>query len=117
MGNYCELVLYVGRCHADGLPPGRFFPGDDDPYSRKRMSEALRTIEKYLLPSQNWGLIIDYNELVSTNADADALAEHARRVFPHAQEIIEPHQCIHGKIIFGRKIRFANCSESDADTI
>ncbi len=117
MKRYCELVLYVGRCHADGLPPGRFSPLSEDPYSRKRISDALRTIEKYLLPSQKWGLIIDYDGLVKDNEEADDLADYAKKAFPGAREIIEPHQCIHGKIIFGRKIRFDNCGEEDADGI
>ena len=32
-------------------------------------------------------------------------------------EVLEPHQCIHGKIIFSRKIRFPGCSEKDVETI
>lgn len=113
MNHYCELVLYVGRCHADGLPPGRFSGESDNPYFRERISTALGTIGRYLLPSQKWGLIIDYDHLVKDNAQADALAEFALRTFPRAKEVIEPHQCIHGKIIFSRKIRFGGCSEQD----
>jgi hypothetical protein len=117
MNRYCELVLYVGRCHADGLPPGRFSGEHDNPYSRARLTAALRTIGRYLLPSHKWGLIIDYDHLVKDNAEADALAEFAARAFPHAREIIEPHQCIHGKIIFSRKIRFDACVEQEVATV
>jgi hypothetical protein len=115
--SYCELVLYVGRCHADGLPAGRFPATLTDPYSMKRMSDALKTIERYLRPTQRWGLVIDYNSLVSSNAEADRLAGHALKHFPYATEVLEPHQCIHGKIIFSRKIRYPGCSEEAADAI
>ncbi|MGO9612217.1 MAG: hypothetical protein ACLPX5_04195 [Dissulfurispiraceae bacterium] len=117
MSNYCEIVLYVGRCLCDGLMPGRFYSENDDPYSLRRIADALRTIEKYLLPSQNWGLIIDYNNLVKDNIEADKLVEHAKRNFPNAREIIEPYVCIHGRIVFARKIRIDGCLEGDADDI
>jgi hypothetical protein len=114
MRNYCELVLFVGRCLSDGLAPGRFDPENSDPFSLNRISVAQRTIERYLLPFQSFGLIIDYNDLVNDNGEADRLMEHAKRHFPNATEIIEPHMCIHGRIIFARKIRFAHCGENDA---
>lgn len=116
-GHYCELVLYVGRCHADGLPAGRFPAAPTDPYSVKRMSDALTTIERYLRPAQRWGLIIDYNSLVSSNAEAERLAAHALEHFGAATEVLEPHQCIHGRIIFSRKIRIPGCSGEDADSV
>jgi len=114
---YCELVVYVGRCHADGLPAGRFPAALTDPYSVKRMSDARKTIERYLIPTQRWGLIIDYHSLVSSNAEADRLALYILKRVPSAMEVLEPHQCIHGKIIFSRKIRFPGCSEKDVETI
>jgi hypothetical protein len=117
MSSYCELVLYVGRCLSDGLMPGRFFPENRDPFSLKRISVAHRTIERYLLPFQSFGLIIDYNDLVNDNAEADMLVEYAKKHFQNATEIIEPHMCIHGRIIFARKIRFDHCCENDADGI
>ncbi len=117
MANYCELVLYLGRCPSDGLPEGRFYPDNKDPFSINRIGSAIRIIERYLLPSQNWGLIVDYNNLVKDNAEADKLAEHAKRCFNGSQEIIEPHMCMHGRIIFARKIRFDNCYEKDAGSI
>jgi hypothetical protein len=117
MRNYCELVLYVGRCLADGLMPGRFYPGNSDPVSLNRTSIAHRTIERYLLPFQSFGLIIDYNDLVNNNDEANNLVEYAKKQFRNATEIIEPHMCIHGRIIFARKIRFDHCCENDADGI
>ena len=117
MSNYCELVLYVGRSLSNGLAPGRFYPENHDPFSLNRISVALRTIEIYLLPSQSFGLIIDYNELVKDNGEADKLIEYADKHFQNATEIIQPHMCIHGRIIFARKIRFDHCSENDADGI
>ncbi len=117
MSNYCELSLYTGRCLSNGLAPGRFYPGNKDVFSLNRISVALRTIERYLLPFQNWGLIIDYNGLVKDNTEADLLVEYAKRHYNQVREIIEPHMCIHGRIIFARKLRFDGCSESDADTI
>ena len=117
MRNYCELVLYVARCLSDGLAPGRFYPESSDPFSLNRISVALRTIERYLLPFQSFGLIIDYNDLVKDNGEADKLMEYAKEHFPNTTEIIEPHMCIHGRIIFARKIRFNHCSESDVDSI
>jgi len=117
MNNYCELSLYTGRCLSNGLAPGRFYPEKGDIFSLNRTSAALRTIERYLLPFQNWGLIIDYDGLVKDNAEADILAAYAKRHFNNAREIIEPHMCIHGRIIFARKIRFDDCVESDADTV
>jgi hypothetical protein len=117
MRNYCELVLYVARCLSDGLAPGRFYPENSDPFSLNRISAALRTIERYLLPFQSFGLIIDYNELVNDNGEADKLMEYAKKHFQNATEILEPHMCIHGRIIFARKIRFDHCCENDADGI
>jgi len=117
MRNYCEFVLYVGRCLSDGLAPGRFYPECSDPFSLNRISVALRTIERYLLPFQSFGLIIDYNTLVNDNGEADKLMGHAKKHFQNATEIIEPHMCIHGRIIFARKIRFDHCCENDADGI
>ena len=43
--------------------------------------------------------------------------EYAEKHFRNATEIIEPHMCIHGRIIFARKIRFDHCCENDADGI
>jgi len=117
MKNYCELVLYVGRCLSDGLPPGRFYPENSDPSSLNRISAAIRIIDQYLLPFQSFGLIIDYNDLVNDNGEADKLTEYAKKHFQNATEIIEPHMCIHGRIIFARKIRFDPCAENDADSI
>lgn len=117
MRNYCELVLYVGRCLSDGLAPGRFYPENSDPFSLHRIAVAHGTIERYLLPVQSFGLIIDYNDLVKDNGEADKLMEYAKKHFPNATEIIEPHMCIHGRIIFARKIRFDHCDENDAGGI
>jgi hypothetical protein len=117
MRSYCELVLYIGRCLSDGLAPGRFYPENSDPFSRNRMSVALRIIERYILPSQSFGLIIDYNDLVKDNGEADKLMAYAKKQFPDAVEIIEPHMCIHGRIIFARKIRFDPCCENGVDGI
>ena len=78
MRNYCELVLYVGRCLSDGLAPGSFYSGSSDPFSLNSISVALRTIERYLLPFQSFGLIIDYNDLVKDNGEADKLMEYAK---------------------------------------
>jgi len=117
MSSYCEISLYTGRCLSNGLAPGRFYPEKNDIFSLNRISAARRTIERYLLPFQNWGLIIDYNGLVKDNAEADILVEYSKRHFDNAREIIEPHMCIHGRIIFARKIKFDGCSESDVDTI
>jgi hypothetical protein len=117
VSNYCELSLYTARCLSNGLAPGRFYPEKNDIFSLNRIAAARRTIDRYLLPFQNWGLIIDYHGLVKDNAEADILADYAKRHFDNAREIIEPHMCIHGRIIFARKIRFDGCSEGDADTI
>jgi hypothetical protein len=117
MSNYCELVLYVGRCLSNGLAPGRFYPENGDPFSLNRISVARRTIEMYLLQSQSFGLIIDYNELVKDNGEADKLIEYAKKNFINVTEIIDLHMCIHGRIIFARKIRFDDCNENDADSI
>ena len=97
--------------------PGRFYPENSDPVSLNRMSVAHRTIERYLLPFQSFGLIIDYNDLVNNNDEADKLVEYAKKQFQNAAEIIEPHMCIHGRIIFARKIRFDHCGEDDAKGI
>ena len=43
--------------------------------------------------------------------------EYAKKHFQNATEIIEPYMCIHGRIIFTRKIRFDRCGEKDSDGI
>jgi hypothetical protein len=50
---------------------------------------------------------------VKNNAEADMLAEYARKHFSGCGEILEPHMCMHGRIIFARKIRFDECTEKD----
>ena len=113
----CELLLYVGRCLNDGLGEGRFYPDRDDPYAKKRVYDGLRIIRTYLKAPFSQTLIVDSNDLVSTNDEAESLIGYARKHFPNVKEVIEPHNNMHGRIIFARKIVFENCCASDSQRI
>lgn len=111
-----ELMLYRAHCHADGCSEGDFKIERADEWTMQRYQIAMQTIERYL--RSDWGLQLSgMYDSVSSEQDAQELTAICQKEFEGANPIIKLSHCVHGRIIFDRKVEFGRCNLDDIDDL
>lgn len=115
---YAELKLYYGLCQSDGCGEGEFLPTREDNYSVTRFTRAMRTVQRYLQPDNEWGLHFGSWERIVRNEDeAKTLIQFAEQNIRGASGLIELVDSMHGKIAFWRKIHFAGWKKAQQEEL
>lgn len=110
---YAQLKLYSGSCPADGCGEYRFSPEKRDEYSSARFYRGMNTVQRYLEPTNSWGLVIfGLGSIVRSEDEARMLIEFAEKNIPGASGLIELIDSMHGRIVFRRKIQFSGWIKS-----
>ncbi len=111
------FMLYRANCHADGCSEGFFLKSDRaDKRTMENYSRAMKTVEEYL----NDESLLQFSgvyDLVSSEKEAQKLISIFQKEFEGINPIIKLSNCVHGRIIFDRKIEFGKHNLDDIDDL
>ncbi len=111
-----DLLLYRAFCPADGCSEGSFRDENASDRERNRHQRAMQITGKYL--RLDWGLQLSMMyDLVHSEEEAQEFVKICQEEFEGITLIIKLSHCVHGKIIFDRKVEFENYTLDDIDDL